>query len=736
MDQKRVSKKLVLLLFLLLTCWLPLSAKAPKIGLALSGGGAKSIAQIGVLQVLDSLQVPIDMVSGTSMGSVIGALYACGYSGNEIEKLFSQTKWQELFDESVSRKDFAGSKKRWKLLTSLYLYLTDDFKPRLPQGILYGSHITNKFFDLTYPAYNVRDFNQLPIPFFCKATDLYHTKSTLLDKGFLHTALRASISLPSIFTPMTIDSSTYVDGGLLDNFPTKSLLDKKMDLVIGVKTTFASQKDEDEEENMLSVLDKSLGVNINKNVQISEQFVSVLIYPKLKESTFLLDFENLKAFIDAGKKEALKHSAELKKLSDPQKFALQKAKRENFKNADNTFHLRKITVKGNRDLTEKTIFSIANLKKEEIKSKKDITRICKKIYDSDYFEFCYPLLRKDSLTIVVKEKLRQKIGFYANYNDYTDLSLGTLLKIDNRIWHNSNLLFNLEFGGRTEVDLDFVKNFGNRWGAYLRAFASYQNQPCYIYNEQDFAHIDEQEQQSKHETNITLGAGMFTNKSTVLEAYYFYYRSKFEKDLQAYDIDKKTFQTNGLGLKVYYEFLDDSYIPMDGESLLSKFHFSDKDLDSDADYQKFFCKYKKLFPVVDEKFSIKLALEYGNLSSNSSLPKEHDPFYLGGIDNFLGFETNSILAPVYKLAYLGFRYRCQKNFYWDLGTNLADLREKDYWDIFSQNHSTYHKGCGTTLTYYHPLFLARVSAAISNQKEKFFYFSLGYNFDSFEFSKK
>ncbi len=730
MDKRKTVKHLALLLLLL--GWVATAtAKEVKIGLALSGGGAKSISQIGVLQIIDSLEIPIDMVSGTSMGSVIAALYACGYSGQELEELFLQTNWQKLFDESISRQDFSGKKKRWKPFATLYLHLTDNFKPVLPGGILYGSHITNKFFDMIYHAYDIRDFNRLPIPFFCKATDLYQTKSTILDKGFLHTALRASISLPSVFTPITIDSSTYVDGGLLDNFPTKDLLDKGMDVIIGVKTTFQTQKEE--EENLISVLNKSIGVNINNNVQESEKYVTILIYPKLEEKTFLLDFKNMKSQITAGKEEALKKIAELQKLSDPEKFAQLKAKKEKFKNRENSFSLKKVTIKGNQHLTDKTVFSLAKLQKEKIKSKKDVVNLCKKLYDTDYFEYCYPLLSRDSLTIMVKEKLRQKIGFYGNYNDYTGLSLGTLLKIDNRIWNNSNLLINLEFGGKSEADLDFVKNFGNRWGAYLRAFASYLQQPFYLYNEQDFAKTIKQ---SKKESNITLGMGMYTNKSTILEGYYFYYLSELEDIPKEYDADDKTFYTNGLGIKVYYEFLDDSYLPMDGESVLSKFHFSNRNLKSDADYQKFSIKYKKLIPFVEDRFSLKLRLDYGNLSSNSSLPIKHDPFYLGGVDNFLGFETNSIIAPVYKLGYLGFRYRFYDRFYWDIGANFADLREKDYWNVFEDEYSTYHKGYGTTLTYYHPLLISRLGVAINAESENFFYFSIGYNFDSFEFSKK
>ena len=446
-----------------------------------------------------------------------------------------------------------------------------------------------------------------------------------------------------------------------------------------------------------------------------------------------MDFEKATSLIGAGKQEALKHIDELKKLSNPQKFKQLQQKKREFKNSAKPLKLEKVSVRGNKHLSQKTIFSLVNLDKNKITSKKDVLQICKELYDTDYFEYCYPLLDDENLVIVVKEKLRQKVGFYAKYNDFTKLSLGALLRVNNRILNNSNLLANFEFGGKTEADLDFVKNFGNRWGAYLRTFGSYQKQPFHLYDKNDF---DQTRRKEKQETNATLGVGMYTNKSTILEGYYFYYLSHFDEDVRQYGLADNSFVTNGLGVKVYYEYLDDSYMPMDGESILSKFHFSNKSLKSDADYQKFLVKYDKLIPFVSDKFSVKIKLEYGNLSTNSPLPLEHDPFYLGGIDNFLGAETNSIITPVYKLGYLGMRFKGKSNLYWDIGANFADLRNKDYWNVFTQKYSTYRKGYGTTLTYYQPFFTTKISASINGDADTFFYFSLGYNFDSFEFSKK
>ena len=117
---------------------------------------------------------------------------------------------------------------------------------------------------------------------------------------------------------------------------------------------------QDGEENLLSVLDKSLGVGINQNVQTSQKLATVLIYPKLEEKTFLLDFKNLAKIIKAGKKEAIKKIPELKKMSNPQKFALAKEKKMRFRNQENSFHLKKVDIQGNENLSKKTIFSMAN----------------------------------------------------------------------------------------------------------------------------------------------------------------------------------------------------------------------------------------------------------------------------------------------------------------------------------------------------------------------------------------
>ncbi len=732
MDKRKSIKFIAVLLLWIF--WTPcLFANSSKIGLALSGGGTRCLTQIGVLQVIDSLQIPIDIISGTSMGAIIGGLYSCGYSGKEIEKIVSQLDWNKLFTESISRQNYYGRKKRWKNFTRLSLDLTDNFFPVFPNGILKGSHITNKMFELTFPAHDIRDFNNLPIPFFCKATSLYRHNSVILDKGYLHLALRASMSIPSFFSPMEIDSLTLLDGGILDNFPTKDLVKKNANTIIGVKVSLPIAKESN--ENLFSILNKTVTLALNSNVKESEKYATILIYPQVKKQMTFLGLNNLKDLVELGKREALKHLDELQKLSDPQKFALLQQKKKDFLTKKDSFAVTTIRIVGNYYLDEKTILSLSKLKASQLKNRYDISNLCNEIFTSGFFEYSYPILNKDTLTIVVEEKLRQKIGFYAKVNDYTMFSIGSLLQVDNRLLPNSNLLINGEIGKKEEFDFDFVKNFGNRgdsWGTYLRAFACYKNQPLYIYDAESF---EKTEEKDKEEIEVTLGSGMFTNKSTIVEGYYFYSRSKFTDNVSQ-KLENSSFSTNGLGIKVYYEYLDDSYMPMDGESILSKYHISNKKVGSETDYQKFSFKYKKILPIVEDRFSVKLRLEYGNLSTNSTIAKEHDPFYLGGLDNFLGFRTNSILTPVYKTVYLGIRWKFKNKLFWDFGGNFVDLRNKDYLNIFDSKYSTYKRGLGTSFTYYHPLFFSRVGVAMDDEKNKTLYFTFGHDFDSFEFSKK
>ncbi|MFB3389964.1 patatin-like phospholipase family protein [Flavobacterium sp. LAR06] len=209
------------------------SVKRPKIGLVLSGGGAKGFAHIGVLKVLEEAGIKIDYIGGTSMGAVIGGLYASGYNATQIDSIFKQTNFDELINDYIPRssKNFYGKKN-----DELYAIVLpfSNFRVGIPEALSKGMYNYNLLSSLTRNVRHVRDFNKLPTPFLCIATNIETGEEVLLNKGNLVQAMMASSAFPSLFTPVEIDGNLLVDGGVVNNYPIKEVRNLGADIIIGV----------------------------------------------------------------------------------------------------------------------------------------------------------------------------------------------------------------------------------------------------------------------------------------------------------------------------------------------------------------------------------------------------------------------------------------------------------------------------------------------------------------------
>ncbi|MEO6178060.1 MAG: patatin-like phospholipase family protein [Flavobacterium circumlabens] len=209
------------------------SIKRPKIGLVLSGGGAKGFAHIGVLKVLEEAGIKIDYIGGTSMGSVIGGLYASGYNASQIDSIFKKTNFDELINDYIPRssKNFYG--KRNDELYAIVLPFS-NFRIGIPEALSKGMYNYNLLSSLTRNVRHVRDFNKLPTPFLCIGTNIETGEEVLLNKGNLVQAMMASAAFPSLFTPVEIDGKLLVDGGVVNNYPIKEVRNLGADIIIGV----------------------------------------------------------------------------------------------------------------------------------------------------------------------------------------------------------------------------------------------------------------------------------------------------------------------------------------------------------------------------------------------------------------------------------------------------------------------------------------------------------------------
>jgi NTE family protein len=210
--------------------------KRPKIGVTLSGGGAKGLAHIGILKALDSAGLKVDYITGTSMGSIIGAMYAVGYSADSIEKIARAIDWDLLLSNQLSLRNVTMEEKSEYDKYDIELPWVNNWF-RISTGFLEGQELWLKFAGLFFPVYKIKDFNRFPIPFKCIATDVATGEAVVLDSGELITAVRASMAIPTIFTAVDFKGKKLVDGGVVRNFPVKDVKNMGADFVIGSNVT-------------------------------------------------------------------------------------------------------------------------------------------------------------------------------------------------------------------------------------------------------------------------------------------------------------------------------------------------------------------------------------------------------------------------------------------------------------------------------------------------------------------
>lgn len=207
-----------------------------KVAVVLSGGGAKGVAHIGALRVIEKAGIPVDFVVGTSMGSIVGGLYAIGYDAHKLDSIVRRIDWSLALSDRADVKD-QTMEERDKQLTYIIskpLFSKKDGLLKQSGGLVRGENLSNLFAKLTVGYHDSLDFNNLPIPFACIATDIVSDKEVVLNSGNLSTAMRASMSIPAVFTPVRKDSMVLVDGGMKNNFPVDVARKMGADVVIGV----------------------------------------------------------------------------------------------------------------------------------------------------------------------------------------------------------------------------------------------------------------------------------------------------------------------------------------------------------------------------------------------------------------------------------------------------------------------------------------------------------------------
>ena len=261
----------------------------PRIGLVLSGGGARGAAHVGVIRALERMHIPVDAIAGTSMGAVVGGLYSAGLSGDQIEGVFRELDWQDLLRDRAPRRDLVYRRKQddRNILAKGALGVRAKEGVVLPLGLVQGQKITQVLRNATLSVTDVQDFDKLPTPFRALATDLETGEPVVLRSGDLATVLRASMSAPGLLAPVEIDGRLLVDGGLVDNLPVTLARTMGVDVLIVVDVSFPLAK-RDGLQSPLDVTNQTIGIMVRRGTLESKAQIGphdVLIEPDLGRMT-------------------------------------------------------------------------------------------------------------------------------------------------------------------------------------------------------------------------------------------------------------------------------------------------------------------------------------------------------------------------------------------------------------------------------------------------------------------
>ncbi|MBR6311244.1 MAG: patatin-like phospholipase family protein [Paludibacteraceae bacterium] len=273
-------RKLLFVLFLCLSLHpLGLMAERPKVAVVLCGGGAKGAAHIGALKVIEEAGVPVDMVVGTSMGAIVGGLYAIGYTPEQLDSIISSQNWETLLSDQTERLDRSFVKKENMEKYIISLPFSKKEKTRLGGGMVKGQNVLNLLTQLTIGYHDSIDFNTLPIPFACVAEDIYTGNEIVFHNGSLPLAIRSSMSIPGVFAPVVIGDHLLIDGGMCNNFPVDVARAMGADVVIGVDVQNQPKIKKEELESVFAIIGQVINLTgderYRKNVGDTDIYIKV-----------------------------------------------------------------------------------------------------------------------------------------------------------------------------------------------------------------------------------------------------------------------------------------------------------------------------------------------------------------------------------------------------------------------------------------------------------------------------
>ena len=397
----------------------------PKVAVVLSGGGAKGFSHIGVLKVLEEEGIPIDIIVGTSMGSLIGGLYSIGYSADEIRDLSHNANWSELLSDRIPRKELDQYSRIERQRYMLSIPLTKGIKYVMPKGIIRGQNVINLFCGLTANVPANANFNDFPVSFACVSTDLETGEEVLLNSGFLPTALFSSMAIPGVFEPSEYKGRLLVDGGIVNNFPTDVARKMGADIIIGVDIS-AKLHEAEEIKSISEVVDQLINYfTLRKNFE-NRKLCDIIIKPDIEGyGTSSFYTSAVDTLINRGMKAARESVGEIRSLKA--KYNLQPKQITDSLITQNDWKINKISITGKYSMPENFLREGLELDVPGKYSYNEIKKAINNLYGTGSFKRAYFNLEDNysgkRLNIMLDEKKKMDVNVGMRLNTRSAVSI-------------------------------------------------------------------------------------------------------------------------------------------------------------------------------------------------------------------------------------------------------------------------------------------------------------------------
>lgn len=730
-----MKKSWFIFLILLVLCE-TLPAQRKKVGVVLSGGGAKGVAHIGVLKVLEEAGIPIDYIAGTSMGAIVGGLYSVGYDAKTLDSLVRVQDWMFLLSDKVYRYNLPFSEKETNEKYLLSLPFSDGRRFKIPSGFISGQNIYNLFSELTIGFHDSLSFKELPIPFSCVSANLIDGKAVVMSSGKLPLAMRASMAIPGAFSPVILDSMVLVDGGISNNFPVDVAKDMGAEITIGVDLS-TGLKDISGLNSVLGIVDQLTSFMGMQSYQKNKDMVDLYMNPGLIGYTAAsFNSDAIDTMIMRGERVARANWDEimaLKKLIGVDSTEDASPKIDNKFLKTDSIIVGLIHIEGVTPQDEKWIRKQIGLKEFSVITTNELHRAVAVLYGTGSFANVSYTLNGGAtydLTLKLKERPVNSInlGFRFDSEEMASILLNTT--VSHRALRGSRLSLTGRLSKNPYVQVDYT--FGN---TFLRKLGI-----SYMFKYNDINLYDRGDKVDNitfmyHKADLSFWDIYFQNYKFLLGLRYEYF--DYKSMLYASDYRPEDVKAEGLAsyyASAHYDSYDKKFYPDKG--ILFKAEYS-LYTDNMATY-----KNGPPFSAISANFESAVRLTrrvyllpavYGRVLIGENIPYQYLNYMGGQIPgrymqqqlSFMGIHDVEIFDNALLAARLSIRYRLGAKHYVSLTGNYAK-QEDNFFDLLKGDDIW---GGGVSYSYDSFLGPIGVTFDLSNWDKKLgFYFNLGYYF--------